>query len=649
MKTKINSAKVISIIFTIFITFSKTFSQSYSLDDPVFVPLYNLNYNIDDIDTRDYFWDVSEINTNNRLDIVCGLNQIKNATTHNYIDANWYKNQYNDNFNEYNSSTKFIHQEGYQINLTYITGLVFAKIHSSSDRRDLIVSKTDTLYVFKNTSGSISTTAFQQFYFPCTVETSGKFTTDDAEDIAVLRNDSIFIFQGLGTNDKIDSIPVYKMSGAAGSNVKFILAQISSKIEPYATINGTTSNKDEIVMRQGSTIIIFFNDNNNGISSSSFIEGFSSDVDFKIADVNNDGYNDLVTTSYIQGIKIYLNTSGSIDTNSDYTNESIFLNPKSIDVADFDKDGWNDLVVATLDSIKIFLNTKQTELFSQNLSYGFPYDFNEGFFPLFGNKLVVKDLQNKGGLSLIYSGFTAVNFESSPYPSNIEWMYRFNPTTIDANPAPVYLFKTTTWVNGVLKPKLLMFNRGDRDFAKYRIYKRGTHTNWNYALIDSTTSDNYIDTIEVLDTTSYQANIPAPNLFYYVVAEDNSYKLSINSDTIKFTDIICPTCPTEPYEGGGDSDNRPDLTRNQFRFDLTNFPNPFNPVTKIIFTLSKEENVKITIYNSAGQEIKVLINEIKSPGSYETEFNGNNLSSGIYFYRIESGRFIQTNKMLLLK
>lgn len=112
MKTKI---KILTIIILSMVFCSKLFSQSYVLQDPVLVPVYLWDYNVDDIDTRDYFWDITEINNNNdRLDVVVGLNQIQNATTNNYINANWYKNQYDDNFNEFNSSTKFINQFGYQ-------------------------------------------------------------------------------------------------------------------------------------------------------------------------------------------------------------------------------------------------------------------------------------------------------------------------------------------------------------------------------------------------------------------------------------------------------------------------------------------------------------------------------------------------------
>lgn len=80
-----------------------------------------------------------------------------------------------------------------------------------------------------------------------------------------------------------------------------------------------------------------------------------------------------------------------------------------------------------------------------------------------------------------------------------------------------------------------------------------------------------------------------------------------------------------------------------------NYPNPFNPVTKINFDLPKEGNVKLVIYDILGREVKQLVNEFKKAGKYTVEFNGNNLASGIYFYRIEIGNFVQVKKMMLIK
>lgn len=80
-----------------------------------------------------------------------------------------------------------------------------------------------------------------------------------------------------------------------------------------------------------------------------------------------------------------------------------------------------------------------------------------------------------------------------------------------------------------------------------------------------------------------------------------------------------------------------------------NYPNPFNPTTKIEFQISNAGPVSLRIYDILGREVATLINEEKPAGNYEVEFDGGNLSSGVYFYKLQAGDFIQTKKMILLR
>ena len=80
-----------------------------------------------------------------------------------------------------------------------------------------------------------------------------------------------------------------------------------------------------------------------------------------------------------------------------------------------------------------------------------------------------------------------------------------------------------------------------------------------------------------------------------------------------------------------------------------NFPNPFNPTTNLEFGISDLGFVSLKVFDVLGKEVAVLINEQLSPGIYKREFNGSNFPSGIYFYMIKAGNFIQTKRMLLLK
>ena len=80
-----------------------------------------------------------------------------------------------------------------------------------------------------------------------------------------------------------------------------------------------------------------------------------------------------------------------------------------------------------------------------------------------------------------------------------------------------------------------------------------------------------------------------------------------------------------------------------------NYPNPFNPTTEISYSLPSASNVKLTVFNTLGQEVRVLEYGFKNAGNYNINFNASNLPSGIYFYKLEAGRFSQVKKMILIK
>ena len=79
------------------------------------------------------------------------------------------------------------------------------------------------------------------------------------------------------------------------------------------------------------------------------------------------------------------------------------------------------------------------------------------------------------------------------------------------------------------------------------------------------------------------------------------------------------------------------------------YPNPFNPTTKIRYTLPKPEKVKIEIYNLFGQKIETLLNKSMPAGSHKVIFTAKNLPSGLYFCRMSAGKFKQVKKMILLR
>jgi len=80
-----------------------------------------------------------------------------------------------------------------------------------------------------------------------------------------------------------------------------------------------------------------------------------------------------------------------------------------------------------------------------------------------------------------------------------------------------------------------------------------------------------------------------------------------------------------------------------------NYPNPFNPITNIKFDIPKSSYVKLTIYDMLGKEVTTLVNEKLSTGSYKVNWDGSGYPSGVYFYKLVTGDFIDVKKMILLK
>ena len=85
-------------------------------------------------------------------------------------------------------------------------------------------------------------------------------------------------------------------------------------------------------------------------------------------------------------------------------------------------------------------------------------------------------------------------------------------------------------------------------------------------------------------------------------------------------------------------------------FNLSqNYPNPFNPTTTISYQISQRGLVTLKVYDVLGREVATIVNEEKISGSYEIKFDGSDLSSGVYFYKLQAGSFVQTRKMIYLK
>ena len=159
---------------------------------------------------------------------------------------------------------------------------------------------------------------------------------------------------------------------------------------------------------------------------------------------------------------------------------------------------------------------------------------------------------------------------------------------------------------------------------------------WKSAIFYNLTKSVW--TKEYLDISSFAAGSASMKIRFSMVSNGTVTADGIYIDNIKLAGYnMTPT------------GINPDLQSPSEYMLSQNYPNPFNPVTSINYSIAVPGNVKLTVYNVLGKEVSVIVNEFKSQGSHSVNFNGNNLSSGMYYYKLESGNYSETRKMMLIK
>jgi hypothetical protein len=156
----------------------------------------------------------------------------------------------------------------------------------------------------------------------------------------------------------------------------------------------------------------------------------------------------------------------------------------------------------------------------------------------------------------------------------------------------------------------------------------------NYQLIGSVEGRIFEFTDATLSIVNPQGE--PEQAYYYVEGK-------IDTENIGESNIV--TYFVSNQEIGKISSNNSELNY----FLAPNYPNPFNPTTTIKYSLKDDGIVKLKIYNILGSEVASLVDEYKHKGEHKVTFDAGNLASGVYIYKIQSGNFIYSRKMLLLK
>jgi len=170
------------------------------------------------------------------------------------------------------------------------------------------------------------------------------------------------------------------------------------------------------------------------------------------------------------------------------------------------------------------------------------------------------------------------------------------------------------------------------NFPAQSFYYNGTSNLLVYLCYDNSSYTSY-SIVNATPTTGMTWGYHTDNSSGCTMTGEGSQPLRPNTC---FSSIICGT------------ENNSNLIPERYSLSQ-NYPNPFNPVTKIKFAIPKQGFVTLKVYDILGREVKTLVNDVKAPGTYSVDFNGTELSSGVYFYKIQVNGFSEIKRMVLIK
>jgi photosystem II stability/assembly factor-like uncharacterized protein len=197
---------------------------------------------------------------------------------------------------------------------------------------------------------------------------------------------------------------------------------------------------------------------------------------------------------------------------------------------------------------------------------------------------------------------------------------------------------------------------GDYDFGVVQAKTYDAGSNWNY---------DYLNTFGIPRGLSFRTQsegwgvLSISARFYYTLDTGNSWNVMNVPDTISLYDITF----TDPYHGYavgnrggvyryntntiGIINNHNGVPESDLLYQ--NYPNPFNPLTTIEYFISRPSAIKIIIYDITGREVKIIYDGLQGSGTHKIKFDSSELSSGVYFYKLEAGDFTESKKMVIIK
>jgi glycosidase len=305
--------------------------------------------------------------------------------------------------------------------------------------------------------------------------------------------------------------------------------------------------------------------------------------------------------------------------------------------------GWNDLHL-----ISYMESHDEERLMFKNLQYG----NSNGGYDIKQLPIAIQRMKLAGAFYFTIPGPRMIwEFGELGYDYSINWPCMTSDCRLDPKP-----------------PRWDYYDDGNRKnlykvweaLIKLKDYETFSSHDYSYMLNgylkritfnDSTMSANIIGNFSVF-SSGINPQFPSIGWWYDYFSGDSMYVTNVTQNIPLepgefhiYTNVKLPAPEPGILLDAGDENNSTITTYSLEQ----NYPNPFNPSTKIRFAIPNSGFVKLKVFDILGREIKTLINNELPAGIHEVNFDASYLSSGIYFYRIESGSFVETKKMILLK
>ncbi|MBX7046209.1 MAG: T9SS type A sorting domain-containing protein [Ignavibacteria bacterium] len=435
---------------------------------------------------------------------------------------------------------------------------------------------------------------------------TGDFNLDGLQDLAC-------------TNFGNNSISVFLNTTSPGSNIASfsVKTDFSTNINPYGIVakdfNG--DGKIDLAFINGNlagTISVYLNSTSPGAATPSFYprNDFSiggSSFTICSEDFNGDGRFDIACTSGSSNIFVLFNGTAPGATSVGFSSSLNFLSgssPTGICAADFNGDGIPDISCTNNGSNSISVLLNQTIPGAVNPNFAAKTDFSTGA----GIREICTadfNLDGKKDLCVVYNG----NNRLSVFLNNINLVV----------PVELQNFSSSVNNNNITLNWSTSQEQNNRGFD---IERNSFGKGWEkIGFVQGTGTTNSIKNY------SYNDNGLQTGTYQYRLKQ-----IDYNGN-FKYYDLQNEVIIGAP---------------NKFLLEQ-NYPNPFNPNTIINYQLAASGFVSLKVYDITGKEIAVLVNEAKQAGYYSVSFDGKNLSSGVYFYKLTAGSFTTEKKMVLVK